>query len=218
MSIDNRTSNNGLPKGSRRTSLRYRFLVAQYSILSLFTLCFVACLTPPADDTNDGTITDLTYQNTTIGLAISAPSPDWEVSKNVPDPSKVLIIKYGSTTFNPNVVVSASANLGGDSIPLLTQASIAEFCNDSTFSNKSIMYSGQSLITINGSSFGMVEASVTKSYTNPGNGLQQIDLKIIQYVTEHNGYVLAITFIDTPSHFSTIDTEFVAIRNSIHLL
>jgi hypothetical protein len=162
-------------------------------------------------------ISGLTYTNDSIGMSISAPSTAWSITMNVPPPSKVLVINYGTgTSFNPNVVVSASPAQTGDSLPAVTLASISEFCNDSSFSNQTIFYSGQTTTTINGSQFGTVMANVTKSYTSAGQPAT-ITLEIMQYVTIHNGMVIVFTFLDSYMHFQVMDQDFVSIRESIKL-
>jgi len=183
-----------------------------------FTALFLASCGMIDPTHEQATITGNTYTNNLVGLSISAPSSDWTVTMNAPDSSKALIIKYNTgRDFNPDVVVTASPVQPGDSLASVTQASITEFCQDPTFSNKTISYNDQSTILVNGKSFGKVMANVTKTYYTSASQPATIALVIDQYVTIHNGYDIVFTFVDDFNDFANIDAEFVSIRNSIQL-
>ncbi len=163
-------------------------------------------------------ISGLTYTNDSLGVSISAPSTDWNLTMDVPAPSKVLIINYGTgANFNPNVVVSSSPAQAGDSLSGVTLASISEFCKDSTFSNQTIFYTDQTTTTINGNAFGTVMANVTKNYLSTAGQPAASTLEIMQYVTIHNGSVIVFSFLDSYTHFSVMEPDFVSIRGSIKL-
>jgi hypothetical protein len=182
-----------------------------------YVLFLASCgMIPPTQQ--QGSVSGSTYSDKLLGMSISAPSTDWTVTTDAPDSARVLIIKYlTGRDFNPNVVVAASPAHSGDSLASVTQASIAEFCNDPTFSNKTIFYNDQSSIVINGNSFDKVMANVTKTYYTSANQPATIALVIDQYVTIHNGYIIVFTFMDDFTDFPNTDTEFLSIRESIQL-
>jgi len=163
---------------------------------------------------NDVYIDGHKYVNDNLGVSIEAPSIYWDIVKGT-SPVLCAITHTGNYDYTPNAILTATVHDGEDNLDTLSYSSIRTFIDSLNLKDAEIYAPTQ--ITINGYTFGRVEANATYTYQDENNTDISHKLRFLQFITTHNNTLFAVTISHRVQETILLETDIDKIRDSIEM-